>query len=123
MRVVTLRFYRLVVAVSPGVSQNESSRQFSYSEFRVQHFYMGDAGEGLVDADARIQERMEELEAERRRRSNGVARIDPEKARQVESLKLARLNLSRQAEAVSHPIRKQQIQLAIAEIDKRLAAL
>ena len=84
---------------------------------------MGDAGEGLVDADARIQERMEELEAERRRRSNGVARIDPEKARQVESLKLARLNLSRQAEAVSHPIRKQQIQLAIAEIDKRLAAL
>jgi hypothetical protein len=84
---------------------------------------MGDSGEGLVDADARIQERMEELEAERRRRSNGVPRIDPEKARQVESLKLARLNLSSQAEAASHPVRKQQIQLAIAEIDKRLAAL
>ena len=66
---------------------------------------------------------MEELEAERRRRSNGVPRIDPEKARQVESLKLARLNLSSQAEAASHPDRKQQIQLAIAEIDKRLAAL
>ena len=26
---------------------------------------MGDAGEGLIDADARIQERMEELERER----------------------------------------------------------
>jgi len=84
---------------------------------------MGDAGEGLVDADARIQERMEELEAERRRRSNGVPRIDPEKARQVESLKLARLNLERQGEASPHPLRKQQITLAIAEIDKRLAAL
>ncbi|MBA2303680.1 MAG: hypothetical protein H0W08_13720 [Acidobacteria bacterium] len=84
---------------------------------------MGDAGEGLVDADARIQERMEELEAERRRRSNGVPRIDPEKARQVESLKLARLNLERQGEASPHPVRQQQITLAIAEIDKRLAAL
>lgn len=84
---------------------------------------MGDAGEGLVDADARIQERMEELEAERRRRSNGVPKIDPEKARQVESLKLARLNLVAQAEAATHPVRKQQIKLAIEEIDKRLAAL
>ena len=83
---------------------------------------MGDAGEGLVDADARIQERMEELEAERRRRANGVPKVDPEKAREVESLKLARLNLEKQAEAASHPVRKQQIQLAIAEIDKRLAA-
>ncbi len=84
---------------------------------------MGDAGEGLVDADARIQERMEELEAERRRRSNGLAKIDPEKARQTESLKLARLNLEAQGEAASHPVRKQQIKLAIAEIDKRLAAI
>jgi hypothetical protein len=84
---------------------------------------MGDAGEGLVDADARIQERMEELEAERRRRSNGAPKIDPEKARQVESLKLARLNLERQAEGASNPIRKQQIELAIEEIDKRLKAV
>jgi hypothetical protein len=84
---------------------------------------MGDAGEGLVDADSRIQERMEELEAERRRRAGGVPKIDPEKARQLESLKLARLNLVKQAEAASHPIRKQQIKLAIEEIDKRLAAL
>jgi hypothetical protein len=84
---------------------------------------MGDAGEGLVDADARIQERMEELEAERKRRSNGLPKIDPEKARQTESLKLARLNLEKQGQAASHPVRKQQIQLAIAEIDKRLAAI
>lgn len=83
---------------------------------------MGDAGEGLVDADARIQERMEELEAERRKRANGAPKIDPEKAREVQSLKLARLNLEQQLEAASHPVRKQQLQLAIEEIDKRLAS-
>ena len=83
---------------------------------------MGDSGEGLVDADARIQERMEELEAERRRRAGGTPKIDPDQAREVQSLRLARLNLVKQAEAASHPVRKQQIQLAIAEIDKRLAA-
>jgi hypothetical protein len=66
---------------------------------------------------------MEELEAERRRRAGGAPKVDPEKAREAQSLKLARLNLEKQAEAASHPVRKQQIQLAIAEIDKRLAAL
>ncbi len=84
---------------------------------------MGDAGEGLVDADARIQERMEQLEAERQQRGGNAPKIDPEKARQVESLKLARLNLAQQGETATHPVRKQQIQLAIAEIDKRLKAL
>ena len=84
---------------------------------------MGDAGEGLVDAEARIQERMEELEAERRNRGGVALKIDPEKAREIESLKLARLNFVKQAEAATHPVRKQQIQLSIAEIDKRLKAL
>ena len=84
---------------------------------------MGDAGEGLVDAEARIQERMEELEAERRNRGGGPLKIDPEKAREIESLKLARLNFVKQAEAATHPVRKQQIQLSITEIDKRLKAL
>ena len=84
---------------------------------------MGDAGEGLVDAEARIQERMEELEAERRNRGGSGPKIDPEKAREIESLKLARLNFVKQAEAASHPVRKQQIQLSIDEIDKRLKAL
>jgi len=84
---------------------------------------MGDAGEGLVDAEARIQERMEELEAERRNRGGSAPKIDPEKAREIESLKLARLNFVKQAEAATHPVRKQQIQLSIAEIDKRLKAL
>ena len=83
---------------------------------------MGDSGEGLVDAEARIQEQIDEREAERRRRSSGAPKIDPEKVRQLESLRLAKAELSRQAETTTHPIRKQQIQAAIAEIDKRLAA-
>jgi len=41
----------------------------------------------------------------------------------MQSLQLARLNFERQAQAASHPVRKQQLQLAMAEIDKRLKAL
>ena len=83
---------------------------------------MGDSGEGLVDAEARIQEQIEEREAERRRRAGGGPKIDPEKVRELESLRLAKSKLQRQAETTEHPVRKQQIKLAIAEIDKRLAA-
>jgi len=82
---------------------------------------MGDSGEGLVDADARIQEQIEERESERRRRTSGPP-IDPELVRRVESLRLARAELERQSTATTHPVRKQQIQAALAEIDKRLAA-
>jgi hypothetical protein len=83
---------------------------------------MGDSGEGLVDADARIQEQMEEREAERRRRASGPA-IDPERVRTIESLRLARAELVRQSDATTHPVRRQQIQAALAEIDKRLGSL
>ena len=83
---------------------------------------MGDSGEGLVDAEARIQERMEERKAERKRGSGGAGPANPELARELESLRLAKANLERQAATTEHPVRKQQIQLAIAEIDKRLAA-
>jgi hypothetical protein len=83
---------------------------------------MGDSGEGLVDAEARIQERMEEREADRRRSGAPAPVVDPEKVRERESLKLAKSELTRQAEATTHPIRKQQIQAALAEIDRRLAA-
>ena len=50
---------------------------------------MGDAGEGLIDADERIQERMDDLE---RQRSGSAPRPvrDPELARSLESLRLAR---------------------------------
>jgi hypothetical protein len=83
---------------------------------------MGDSGEGLVDADARIQEQMEEREAERRRRTSAVPTVDPDRLRKAESLRLARAELERQSTSTTHPVRRQQIQAAIAEIEKRLAA-
>jgi hypothetical protein len=82
---------------------------------------MGDSGEGLVDAEARIQERMEEREADRRRTSGPAPVIDAEAVRAKESLKLAKAELTRQAGATTHPVRKKQIDAAIAEIDRRLA--
>ncbi len=45
---------------------------------------MGDAGEGLIDAESRIQERMEELERERTRQNHGKIVRDPEKAQAFE---------------------------------------
>src|SRR5262249_53478742 len=80
---------------------------------------MGDAGEGLIDADARIQERMEELERERRGQAARPVR-DPEKVRALESLRLARTELQRQLAATSHEQRRQQIMQAIAEIERRM---
>jgi hypothetical protein len=82
---------------------------------------MGDAGEGLIDADARIQERMEELERERARPRNDDRR-DPEQVRQLESLKLARTELERQLAATMHEARRAQLDLAIKEVDRRMAA-
>ena len=83
---------------------------------------MGDAGEGWVDAEARIHERMEELERERNAPKGRVVR-DPELERKLESLKLARTELVRQLNASQHPGRKAQLTQAIAEIDGRIAAI
>jgi hypothetical protein len=83
---------------------------------------MGDAGEGLIDADARIQERMEELERERTRQNIKPVK-NPEQMRALESLRLARTELERQLEATTHERRKAQIGDAMTEIDKRMAGL
>jgi hypothetical protein len=83
---------------------------------------MGDSGEGLVDADARIQERIDERESERKRRGIAQPKADPDRVRELESLRLAKAELERQAAVTPHPVRKQQIQAAIAEIEKRLSA-
>jgi hypothetical protein len=82
---------------------------------------MGDAGEGWVDAEARIQERMEDLERDRAGRKGRVVR-DPESEQTLNSLKLARTELSRQLSASQHAIRKAQLTQAIDEIDVRIAA-
>ncbi|MCC7043522.1 MAG: hypothetical protein IT183_06650 [Acidobacteria bacterium] len=81
---------------------------------------MGDAGEGLIDAESRIQERMEELERERAERSVGEVR-DPEGQRVVESLKLARKEFERQLSLTTHEHRRAQLTEALKEVERRLA--
>ncbi len=83
--------------------------------------YMGDAGEGLIDAEARLQERMDELEESRKVAKDKGPKVDPELVRQIESLKLARTELQRQLELTTHPARRDQIGQAVAEIERRLA--
>lgn len=80
---------------------------------------MGDAGEGLIDADARIQERMEELERDRQQSRKKDVR-DPEQLRALESLRLAKTELQRQFEATQHEGRRAQIQQAMGEVDRRM---
>ena len=84
---------------------------------------MGDAGEGLIDAEARLQERMDELEESRRVAKDRGPKVDPEVARQIESLRLARTELQRQLEVTTHETRRNQIQQALAEIDKRVTEM
>ena len=81
---------------------------------------MGDAGEGLIDADARIQERMEELERERQQQSGKTIK-NPEQVQALESLRLARTELERQLELTTNDQRRTQIQQAMQEIDRRMA--
>jgi hypothetical protein len=84
---------------------------------------MGDAGEGLVDAESRLAERMEEREQERRAARLRTQSADPERVRRLESLRLARTEMERQLTAASHDARREQLQQAIAEIDRRIADL
>ena len=83
---------------------------------------MGDAGEGLIDAEARIQERMEELEHERRQ-TRGKPVVNPEKVRAIESLRLARLELEGQLLLTTHERRRAQIGQALEEVDRRMAEM
>ena len=82
---------------------------------------MGDAGEGLIDAESRIQERLEEIERERTQVLAPKVR-NPEQVRMLESLRLARTELTGQLAATSHERRRAQIAQAIQEIDRRMAA-
>jgi hypothetical protein len=84
---------------------------------------MGDAGEGLVDAESRLAERMEEREQEKQKARQATKSGDPERARQLESLRLARTEMQRQLDVTTHEARKQQLGQAIAEIDRRIKEL
>ena len=80
---------------------------------------MGDSGEGLIDADSRIQERMEELARARAERGAPEVR-DPDAVRELESLRLAHKELERQLEATTHERRREQLKQALSELDKRI---
>jgi hypothetical protein len=83
---------------------------------------MGDSGEGLIDNEGRIQERMEELQRNREQESKPVSE-NPEVAQKIESLQLARKDIVRAIETTAHPARKAQLTAALADIDKRIAEL
>jgi len=83
---------------------------------------MGDSGEGLVDNEAKIHERMEELQRNRER-ARRPANANPELARKIESLELARKEIVRALESVTHPARKGQLTAALADIDRRITEL
>jgi hypothetical protein len=84
---------------------------------------MGDSGEGLVDASSRIQERMEEIQDNRRKAKQGGSSPKPESIRAVESLRLARIDLESQLSTTVHERRRQYLLNALAEIDRRLTDL
>ena len=83
---------------------------------------MGDAGEGLVDAQARIAERLDEVARERAARTAAGPR-DPEAARELESLRLGRTELERQRMATTNDRRRTTIDQALADLDRRMAQL
>ena len=84
---------------------------------------MGDSGEGLIDADERIQERLEEIQQAKQKTRRQAPQVDPERVRQIESLRLARTALQQQLAATSHEARRQQLGQAIGELDRRISAL
>ena len=84
---------------------------------------MGDAGEGLVDAESRLAERLEErVEEEKRARRVGKTE-NPERARQLESFRLARTEMQRQLQLATHPVRRHQLDEVLAELDRRIMQL
>jgi hypothetical protein len=82
---------------------------------------MGDAGEGLVDSESRIQERQDEIARERAEKTVVDTR-NPDAVKAIESLRLARAELDRQLAVTTHERRKVQIAQALVEIDRRMAA-
>jgi len=84
---------------------------------------MGDAGEGLVDAESRIQERLDEIARERDQKRATKGPKDPEAAREFESLRMARAEFERQLQTPAYERRWPVIKQGIDELDRRMAAL
>ena len=83
---------------------------------------MGDSGEGLIDAEGKIQERIEEMKANREKARKPEVE-NAEQLEKIESLKLARVEVARQLENATHKTRRAQLTSALTEIDRRIAEL
>ena len=81
---------------------------------------MGDAGEVLVDAEDRLQERLAEREQEKERRNN-VPPPNPARQQKLTSLELGKAELQNQAGLTQNPLRQKQIEQALADISRRMA--
>ena len=84
---------------------------------------MGDSGEGLVDANSRLQERIEEIQESRRMTKQGGSSLDPERIRALESLRLAKVDLERQLSMTVHEVRRLHLVNALSDIDRRISDL
>ena len=84
---------------------------------------MGDAGEVLVDTESRLAERMSEREEEKTKARQAAKGGNPERTHQLESCRLARIEMQRQLDLATHQARKQQIGQAIAELNRRITQL
>lgn len=82
---------------------------------------MGDAGEGLIDAEDRFQQWVAEREQAKQRK--GVVGADPQRERKLGSLRLARAEMERQHAATTSEIRREQIRQALAELDRQIEAI
>lgn len=82
---------------------------------------MGDAGEGLIDAEDRFQQWVAEREQQKQRK--GVASADPERERKLNSLRLAKAELERQRAVTQSPIRQKQIAQALADLERAISDL
>ena len=65
---------------------------------------------------------MDERAAEREQRLKTTT-TNPERQRELESLRLAIAQLQQQAASASHPVRREQLSLAMKELEQRLEEL
>ena len=80
---------------------------------------MGDAGEGLIDAEDRLQQWVADREQQKQRK--GVAAADPERERKLSSLRLAKAELERQRAVTESPIRQKQIVQALQDLEAAIS--
>src|SRR5690242_10631626 len=83
---------------------------------------MGDSGEGLIDNEARIQERMEELR-QNRENARKPAVKNKQLVQKIESLQLARKEMIRSIEKTTHDARRKQLAAAVADLDRQIKEL